>query len=344
MTSANVPAVSGPDVEALPPVAGSPSAGTRAGLGVGRHRPARSRRRSGSATRPVASRRRHCVDLLGLAPASRRRRCPARARNVNAIAPPMSSVSQRSSSASITPSLSLTLAPPSTATNGRVGVVGQQPRQHLDLAVQQPARRRRQHRAAGPTIEACARCDGTERVVRRRRRPARRGWRRTRGRSLSRPGRSAGSRAAPRRPGSTTPTSGSTRGPTTAGASGTSRAEQLAQPRARPAPSSTAGRPCPSAGRGAPHDHDDRVALAQPLDRRQRGGDAQVVVDHAVAQRHVEVGAHEDPLPRRQRAGPPGAGGPSASSTVGRLFRRRRRRGRRGGSSSPTRCRTSRAP
>ena len=57
----------------------------------------------------------------------------------------------------MTPSLSLTLAPPSTATNGRFGFVAQ-PEQHLDLALQQPAHRRR-HVRGGPTIEAWARCD-----------------------------------------------------------------------------------------------------------------------------------------------------------------------------------------
>src|SRR5262249_22605820 len=44
-------------------------------------------------------------------------------------------------------------------------------------------------------------------------------------------------------------------------------------------------------------DHDDEVTLAQPVDGGDGGGDAQVVVDHAVAQWHVEVDAHERSLP-----------------------------------------------
>ena len=93
--------------------------------------------------RPSSSRR-HVLDLVGLAAASRRsgalggeereahRRRRSRARR------------RCSSSASITPSLSLTFAPPSTATNGRLGCV-EQAEQHLDLLGEQPAGGRRQH-------------------------------------------------------------------------------------------------------------------------------------------------------------------------------------------------------
>ena len=35
----------------------------------------------------------------------------------------------------------------------------------------------------------------------------------------------------------------------------------------------------------------------QPLDRRERGSDAEVVGDLAAVERHVEVGAHQDALP-----------------------------------------------
>ena len=69
--------------------------------------------------------------------------------------------------------------------------------QHLDLAGQQPARRADGSTRGGPTIDAWARCDGAERVVRRTRRRARdEVRRRTRGRSPPRPDRTAGSRAA----------------------------------------------------------------------------------------------------------------------------------------------------
>ena len=73
---------------------------------------------------------------------------PWAARNVKHIAPPMTSASTMSSSASMTPSLSETLAPPSTATNGRFGSFAQA-EQDLDLPLQQPAHRRRQRAAAG---------------------------------------------------------------------------------------------------------------------------------------------------------------------------------------------------
>ena len=77
---------------------------------------------------------------------------------MNAIAPPMSTVSQRSSSASITPSLSLDLGAAEHRDERAGHVVGEELREHLDLAVQQATARVRQDRG-GPTIDACARCD-----------------------------------------------------------------------------------------------------------------------------------------------------------------------------------------
>jgi hypothetical protein len=47
--------------------------------------------------------------------------------------------------------------------------------------------------------------------------------------------------------------------------------------------------------------HDRRAALAQPQERRKRRGDAQVIVDLAVAQRDVEIGAHQDTRALAQR-------------------------------------------
>jgi hypothetical protein len=58
---------------------------------------------------------------------------------VNAIAPPTSTVSHRSSSASITPSLSLTFAPPSTATNGRSVPSSKRPSTSTSRASRKPA-------------------------------------------------------------------------------------------------------------------------------------------------------------------------------------------------------------
>ena len=61
---------------------------------------------------------------------------------MNAIAPPISSASARSTSASDTPSLSETFAPPRTATYGRSGS-REEPAEHLDLPLQQPSGGRR---------------------------------------------------------------------------------------------------------------------------------------------------------------------------------------------------------
>ena len=58
----------------------------------------------------------------------------------------------------MTPSLSLTLAPPRTATNGRAGSL-RSAEQHLDLPGQQPAGGADGRVRGGPTIEAWARCE-----------------------------------------------------------------------------------------------------------------------------------------------------------------------------------------
>ena len=89
--------------------------------------------------------------------------------------PPMISRSATSSRASMTPSLSLTLAPPRITTNGPLGI-GAQRQQDLDLTGQQPAggagqeprrarrsrrgpgatrRTRRSRRGPGPSISCC---------------------------------------------------------------------------------------------------------------------------------------------------------------------------------------------
>ena len=69
---------------------------------------------------------------------------PCAARKVLAIAPPMSSASTLLKSASITAILSLTFAPPSTATYGRSGPAAQRA-EHLQLLHQQEARAARSH-------------------------------------------------------------------------------------------------------------------------------------------------------------------------------------------------------
>ena len=73
------------------------------------------------------------------------------------IPPPITTSSAVSSSASITPSLSLTLAPPSTATNGRLGLARNPSSTSASLASRRPAALGRYW--GGPTMEAWARWD-----------------------------------------------------------------------------------------------------------------------------------------------------------------------------------------
>ena len=132
-----------------------------------------------------------------------------------------------------------------------------QAEQDVDLLLQQQPHRRRQAYCGGPTIEACARCAGAERVVDvgvDARRPA---SRRTPGRCPPRPDRSAGSPAARHR----APTRRGARGPVSIeyfGFGCALRPAEVAAPSPRCAP-----------------------RLGEPLDRRQRGADAEVVGDRA---------------------------------------------------------------
>ena len=120
---------------------------------------------------------------------------------------------------------------------------------------------------------------------------------------------------------------------------------ELGEPGAHRVPSSTSGRaalrPAEVAARG------DRGAVRlQPLDRGQRGADAEVVGDaRRRVERHVEVGAERGPAcpsSARQVLELTGGVGHCFVSLVGGADDAAR--GRPGGSSSPTRCRTSRAP
>ena len=93
--------------------------------------------------------------------------------------------------------------------------------------------------------------------------------------------------------------------------------------------------------------HDVSTAAGQPFDGRQRGSDAEVVGDHPVVDRHVEVGAHQHPLAvhlaesrRRDRRG---CRLTFVSPSWGSCCRRTAPC-RRGGWSNPTRCRTTPAP
>ena len=71
--------------------------------------------------------------------------------------PPTTSVSTLVSRARSTPSLSATLAPPTTATKGRAGATSRAPSTSTSRARRRPAADGR--RAGGPTTEAWARCE-----------------------------------------------------------------------------------------------------------------------------------------------------------------------------------------
>ena len=228
----------------------------------------------------------------------------------------MTRASTTPSSASMTPSLSLTLAPAEHGDERPLGVLAQA-EQHLDLLGQQAPGGRRQRAAAGRRSRR-GRGGRRRRRRRRRRRCPRPAGPRRPGRCPPHPGRSAGSRAARRR-----------------------APARPAGP--RPAPSS-------SCGSGLPFGRPRWLAHTTVAPR----SCSHVIVGSAarmrkssvirpsgvVLERHVEVGADEHPLAvdRRQVLEQRQAVHPSS------LAARRTRSGRPGGSSSPTRCRTSRAP
>ena len=88
----------------------------------------------------------------------RRPRGPGRCRNGKHIAPPISIVSASSRKRSITAILSVTLAPPSTATSGRAGSARIAPQLRRPRARAAARRRPRATWCATPSVEACARC------------------------------------------------------------------------------------------------------------------------------------------------------------------------------------------
>ena len=103
---------------------------------------------------PASSSRRHVSTWSGSNNESPTGK-PCAPRNVKHMPPPMTSESTTPSKASITPILSLTLAPPSTATNGRLGWSRRPSSTSTSLASSRPAALGRV--AGGPTIDAWAR-------------------------------------------------------------------------------------------------------------------------------------------------------------------------------------------
>ena len=252
------------DVEAL---GAGRQAGAEGGEVAGRRRGRRCRSAGGS---PWWSRRAgggRCRSGRARA-ASRRSELPWAARNVKHIAPPMASASTVSRRASMTPSLSLTLAPPSTATNGRLGSL-RMPEEHLDLAGEQATHRRRD--VAGRTddrgVGAVRRTEGVVDVaVDALDEAAHEGvvvalLARVEAQVLEQL--DAGGEL---------------------GQAGAYRVHGVLRVGRALGPAEVAGR------------DDAGAALLQPLQRRQGGADAEVVGDLAAGERHVEVGADEDPL------------------------------------------------
>ena len=156
--------------------------------------------------------------------------------------------------------------------------VAEQPAEHLELLLEQQTRRRpgsSVRDALGRRVRPMRR---SERVVHEEVPALREALAPTPGRSPSRPGRSACSRAPRSR------------------SSGRSSADAP-----RPAPSRTRGRGL-SAGRGASRRRRARrLALEEVAERRQRGTDARVVGDPPVLERDVQVGADEHALARDVR-------------------------------------------
>ena len=189
---------------------------------------------------------------------------------VNDMAPPTTRVSTLSRRALMTPSLSLTLAPPRMATNGRAGLSSRPPRTSTSLARRRPAAlgqalRGADDRRVGPVgrpegvvhvqVEALDQLVDEGGVVG----------------LLARVEAEVLEQLDARR--------------------------QLGQPlphrRHRVALVGLALGPA-EVGAG----HDGRPVLLQPLDRGQGGPNPQVVVDLPVRDRNIEVGAEKDPLPR----------------------------------------------
>ena len=91
--------------------------------------------------------------------------------------------------------------------------------------------------------------------------------------------------------------------PTVSVANATVAAEQLAEPGGRPGAREYAGSGAPF-GPAEVGDHDDPGAgVGQLPDGRDAGPDPAVVGDRAAVERHVEVGADQDPLARQRRRG-----------------------------------------
>ena len=312
-------------------------------LGVGGDRPARSRRRSGSA--PARSRagggtRRPCRARTSESPTRDALREQERERHRPADEHRVAAVEQRVDHAELVAHLGA-----AEHRDERVASAScEQPRQHLDLAVQQPPAGAAAGRAAG---RRSTRARGATRRTPRSRSASPSSVRlaANAGRRRSRPARSAGSRASRRRPARRLADQRLDR-----------RARRPPAPAAPSTPSSSPRRAATGAieycGSSAPFGPPEVPARRR---RPRRARAATAIVGSAVVMRRsssiapsrsgtLKSTRTSTRVAALERAGPRGVGGQRSRRAGVGATRRRRRRGRRGGSSSPTRCRTSRAP
>ena len=221
---------------------------------------------------------------------------PEAAINVNAIAPPINSASARSTSASNTPSLSDTFAPPRTVTYGRSGSVRSRPRTSTSRWRSRPATAVRpdaRMRSGRATTLACARCAApkasfTYASASSASCPANRS-------SLdSSPGWNRRFSSSTTSPGSMWPQTASGPSPTTSSSAITSTpssspSRSATGPRRRSSLRLPFGLPrCDATTSAAPR-------VDQLAERGDGRADPHVVGDPAALERHVEVGADEDP-------------------------------------------------
>ena len=251
----------GSDVEALPTVGIAPAGTMRVSASAVASRAITMS--TGICTRPVSSTRRHSSTISGctsesptLYPCASEERERHRAADEHGVA----AVEQRVDHAELVADLRA-----AEHRDERASGAVEQTRQHLDLADEQASAGVRQdaRRADDRGVLAMRRA---ERLVHVDVGELGRGWCRTRGRTRSRRARSGGSRACTTSPGEADATSGCTRGPTTAGAKQHLAPEQLAEPR-RDRRHRVARIGLALRTSEVPARDDDRVPVAQPLDR-----------------------------------------------------------------------------
>ena len=255
--------------------------------------------------------------------ASRRPRGPAALKNGKHIAPPISTCRRARRNASRTPILSVTFAPPTTATSGRFG----SSRMPVSVATSRSSSRPAAlgSRCATRLGRGVRAVRGAERVVDVDVGRARRALGRAPGRSSSPPSK--------KRTFSSHHDVGVAATSSRVGRERTSVAEQLAEPRRRPARARTsASRPF-----GRPRCEQRRAARALARAARSASGSAAWMRASSVMSPSSSSGTLKSTRTRTRF--------PSTSEIVKRAHARAPSGpGRRSGSSSPTRCRTRRRP